>query len=94
MIKSFRHKGLKKFFETGDITGIRPEHSNKISRLLFAIDSAPNVKALDLPGFELHPLKGNLKNHWAVSVNGNWRITFKFEDKDAYVLDYQDYHKK
>lgn len=92
MIKSFKHKGLKKFFQSGDISGIKPEHCAKISRLLLAIDSAPNVKALNLPGFGLHPLQGNLKNHWAVSVNGNWRITFKFEDKDAYVLDYQDYH--
>ncbi|MCX4275549.1 MAG: type II toxin-antitoxin system RelE/ParE family toxin [Candidatus Gastranaerophilales bacterium] len=92
MIKSFRHKGLKKFFQNGDASGIMPEHCAKISRLLFAIDSAPNVKALNLPGFGLHPLKGDLKDHWSVSVNGNWRITFKFEDKDAYVLDYQDYH--
>lgn len=92
MIKSFKHKGLKRFFIYGDISGINAEHQEKIARILFVIDSASNIKAISAPAYKLHPLKGGLKGHWAVSVSGNWRITFKFENKNAYVLDYQDYH--
>jgi len=92
MIKSFKHKGLKKYFQYGDISGIQAEHAYKLQRLLTAIDESVNVTGLNLPGFNLHQLKGELKNLWSVKVNGNWRITFKFEDGNAYILDYQDYH--
>lgn len=92
MIKSFKHKGLKKFFYSGDTSGIQAEHAYKLQRLLTAIDESVNVNSLNLPGFGLHQLKGELKGLWSVKVNGNWRVTFKFENGDAYILDYQDYH--
>lgn len=92
MIKSFKHKGLKKYFYFGDISGIQAEHKAKLRLILSAIDSANTAKALDIPMFRLHGLKGTLKDHYSIRVNGNWRVTFKFEDGDAYILDYQDYH--
>lgn len=92
MIKSFKHKGLKKFFYYGDVSGIQTEHAYKLQRLLTAIDESLNINGLNFPGFGLHQLKGELKDLWSVKVNGNWRITFKFENGDAYILDYQDYH--
>jgi len=92
VIKSFKHKGLKKYFYYGDISGIQPEHRNKLTRLLTAIDESKVVDGLKIPGFCLHQLKGDYKDLWSVKVNGNWRITFKFEKGDAYILDYQDYH--
>lgn len=92
MIKGFRHKGIKKFFETGSKKGIQPDHAEKLSRQLTALNEADEVDDMDFPGWDLHPLKGNLKDHWSVSVNGNWRMTFKFENGDAWLVDYQDYH--
>lgn len=92
MIKSFKHKGLKRFFEKGDIQGINPNHSRKLRIILFSIDSADFVQDLNYPGYRLHPLKGALKDHWAIDVSGNYRITFKFSNGNAYILDYQDYH--
>lgn len=92
MIRSFKHKGLKKFFEKGDISGINPNHSDKLNRILSRLDIAEIIQDMDLPGYRLHPLKGNMKDLWAVDVSGNYRMTFKFENGDAYILDYQDYH--
>lgn len=92
MIKSFKHKGLKKYFYYGDISGIQTEHRNKLRLILTTIDTAKTMQALHVPVFYLHELKGELKDHYSIRVNGNWRLTFKFEDGDAYVLDYQDYH--
>lgn len=92
MIKSFKHKGLKKYFYYGDISGIQAEHQAKLRLILSTIDSAKIIKALDVPMFHLHGLKGNLNEHYSIRVNGNWRVTFKFEDGEAYILDYQDYH--
>jgi proteic killer suppression protein len=92
MIKSFRHKGLKNFFEKNDTKGINPNHAPKINRILTRLDYAEAIQDMNLPGYRLHPLKGDLKNLWAVDVNGNYRITFRFEDGNAYILDYQDYH--
>jgi proteic killer suppression protein len=92
MIKSFEHKGLKKFFQTGSKAGIPNAHTSKLSRQLSALDAADNVAAMDFPGWNLHPLKGKLKGHWSVTVNGNWRMTFRFEDGDAILVNYQDYH--
>lgn len=92
MIKSFKHKGLKKFFYSGDISGIQTEHSAKLRYLLAIINSAKSKSALDVPGFHFHGLKGNMKGHYSMRVNGNWRITFMYEDGNAYILDYQDYH--
>lgn len=92
MIKSFKHKGLRKFFEKGDYSGIQPKHDKKLRLQLAALDTATVIEDMDLPGYNLHPLKGQRKNCWSISVNGNWRITFEFEDGDAYIVNYEDYH--
>lgn len=88
MIKSFKHKGLKHFFETGNQAGIRA----KIKMQLAAIDTAQVIDDINLPGFALHPLKGDRQGLWSISVNGNWRITFEFIDGNAFILNYEDYH--
>ncbi len=93
MIKSFKHKGLKDFFENGSTAGIQAAHSKKIRFLLAAIHGASTVYDLRTPpSWRLHELSGNLKDHWSLTVNGNWRIIFKFEQGNAYVVDYLDYH--
>lgn len=92
MIKSFRHKGLKRFYETGSASGIRPQHAKRLRMQLVALDTATTVEDMDVPGFRLHPLKGSDKGRWSVWVNGNWRVTFEFSDGHAYVIDYEDYH--
>ena len=84
MIKSFSHKGLKDFFETGSKKGIQADHAPKLSRMLDRLDASTNPQDMDLPGYRLHPLKGDKKDMWAVTVNGNWRMTFYFEGLDAY----------
>ena len=98
MIKSFRHKGLEKFFKTGSTAGIQTAHARKLTIQLDTLDDAKSVADMNLPGWGLHPLTGknpkkqDVENHYAVSVNGNWRLTFKFEGEDAILVDYQDYH--
>lgn len=92
MIKSFRHKGLKQVFETDTRKGVPPMLAQRIVRLLDRLDSAINVMDLNLPGFGLHELKGNRKGTWAIKINKNWRITFRFRDSDAYEVDLEDYH--
>ncbi|MGE4558091.1 MAG: type II toxin-antitoxin system RelE/ParE family toxin [Desulfovibrionaceae bacterium] len=92
MIKSFTHKGLKVFFETGNTKGVQPNHASRLARLLDRLDAASEVRDMDAPGYALHPLKGSLAGHWSVKVSGNWRVTFRFENGDAYVVNYQDYH--
>lgn len=92
MIKSFRHKGLKRLFETGKASGVQPAHASRIRMQLTALDTAQEFDDMDIPGFKFHPLKGKLKGRWSVSVIGNWRITFEFRDGNAFVLDYEDYH--
>ncbi len=92
MIKTFKYKGLKKLFEKGKTKGINPDHAGKARRILFTIDKANEIRDLDKPQYRLHSLKGNMKDLWAVDVSGNYRITFKFENGNAYILDYQDYH--
>ena len=92
MIKSFAHKGLQEFFETGTKKGIQAEHSAKLGRILDRLDASICARDMDLPGYRLYQLKGNLQDLWSVTVNGNWRITFYFEGQDAYLVDYQDYH--
>lgn len=92
MIQSFRHKGLKKFFESGSAAGIQPHHAKRLRMLLTALDTALSIEDMDVPGFRLHPLKGLERGRWSVWINGNWRLTFKFQDGHAYVLDYEDYH--
>lgn len=92
MIKSFRHKGLEVFYKTGNIKGIQAQHAVKIRHILTLLDVATGPEALNLPAFRLHSLKGNLKNHWSIYVNGNWRITFRFIGIDVELVNYQDYH--
>ncbi|MBU4261289.1 MAG: type II toxin-antitoxin system RelE/ParE family toxin [Proteobacteria bacterium] len=92
MIKSFKHKGLKKFFETGNVSGIRPEHKQKLRIMIAALDTATCIEDMDLPGFRLHPLKGNRLGLWAVDVSKNWRMVFEFRDGNAYIVTYEDYH--
>ncbi len=92
MIKSFKHKGLKLFYETGSVKGIKPAHKQKLRIRLAAIDTATCIDDIDLPGFRLHPLKGDREGLWAIDVSKNWRVVFKFEDGNAYIVDYEDYH--
>lgn len=92
MIKTIKHKGLKKLFTEGKTVGVQPDHADKLLFLMSHLDDAEVVDDMALPGANLHPLKHDLKGHWAVKVSGNRRMTFKFEDGDAYVVDYQDYH--
>ena len=92
MIKSFKHKGLRKFFETGSKAGIQAKHERRLRIQLAAIDTATMIDDIDLPGFNLHPLKGNRDGIWSITVNGNWRITFEFIDGNAFILNYEDYH--
>lgn len=92
MIKSFKHKGLKKFFETGNISGIQAAHQQKLRMRLAALDTAIVLQDIDLPGFRLHPLKGKMAGIWAIDVSKNWRITFEFRDGDVYIVNYEDYH--
>jgi proteic killer suppression protein len=92
MIKSFRHKGLRRFHEVGSTSGIQASHGRRLRMQLTALDTAQAVEDMDIPGFRLHPLKGKLRGRWSITVNGNWRLTFEFQDGNAYVLDYEDYH--
>ena len=92
MIRSFRHKGLRDLFEKGERRKLKQDHVAKIERILARLDEAVDVEDMDLPGFRLHQLKGDLRDPWAVSISGNWRIAFRFEDSDAYDVDYLDYH--
>jgi len=92
VIKSYRHKGLKKFAETGSKAGIQPSHAARLRRLLTALDVASVPADMNAPGDNLHALKGELANHWSVSISGNWRLTFAFESEDVILVDYQDYH--
>jgi proteic killer suppression protein len=92
MIKSFKHKGLKLFFETGKTKGIQPAHAKKLRLRLAVLDEAQKIEEIDTPGFKLHTLKGDREEIWSISVNGNWRITFKFKDGDVYIVNYEDYH--
>ena len=92
MIKSFRHKGLKRLYDTGSASGVRVAHVSRLRMQLAALDTARVIEDMDIPGYRLHPLKGELAGRWAVSVSGNWRMTFEFRDGNAYVLDYEDYH--
>jgi toxin HigB-1 len=92
VIQSFRHRGLKRFYEKDERRGLRADHLDKIARILARLDEADAPGKMDLPGFRLHPLKGNLEGFWAMSVSGNWRIVFRFDDGHAYDVDLTDYH--
>ena len=92
VILGFRHKGLGKFFETGSKAGIRAQHAERLRLILGRLSAATAPGDMALPGLDLHPLKGDRKGAWAVSVSGNWRVTFTFVEKDTDSVDYEDYH--
>ena len=92
MIASFRHRGLKALYEGRTSRRVAPAHIDKLRDILAALDNSRGPEGMNLPGFRLHELKGLLKGHYAVSVSGNWRVTFRFEDGEAVDVDYLDYH--
>ena len=92
MIRSFRHRGLKRMYERGEMSGVGPEVGNRVALTLADLDDARKPSALDLPGYRLHPLKGDLKGYWSISISGNWRVIFRFEDGDAHDVELTDYH--
>ena len=92
MILSFKHKGLELFFTTGSTAGIQAKHANKLRLQLATLNNAETPLAMNIPSWNLHKLQGELSDHWSVKVNGNWRLTFKFENGHAEIVNYQDYH--
>jgi proteic killer suppression protein len=92
VIKSFAHKGLAAFYETGSAKGIVPQHAGRLRLILSTLDDAATAADMDLPAFDLHSLKGELNGKLSVRVNGNWRVVFAFDDEDVILVDYLDYH--
>lgn len=92
VIKSFKHKGLKRFYETGSAAGIRSEQQKRLRFQLAALDTAQTIEDMDIPGFRLHSLKGARKGQWAITVSANWRLVFRFIDGHVYDVQYEDYH--
>ena len=92
MIKSFKHKGLEKFYSKGATSGIRGKHAKKLRMQLAALDTAHSIDDLDILGYRLHPLEGQREGIWSITVSANWRLTFEFSDGNIYILDYEDYH--
>ncbi|HEY9034431.1 MAG TPA: type II toxin-antitoxin system RelE/ParE family toxin [Pseudomonadales bacterium] len=92
MIKSFKHKGLERFYHRGTTSGIQAVHANKLRLILSNLDQAESPDDMDLPGLRLHQLKGSRHGIWSVSVSGNWRVTFRFHGRDAEIVNYEDYH--
>ena len=92
MIVGFRHKGLRLLYESGSTRGVNAAHAPKLRSILAALDVAATPDELALPSYRLHRLKGGLKGHWSIWVNGNWRVTFRFVGADVELVDYQDYH--
>lgn len=92
MIRSFRHKGLKRLFENSEAKGIRQDYLDKVKNILFVLNRARRPEDMDLPGFRLHRLRGDLKDFWSVTVRANWRVIFRFQEGDARDVDLIDYH--
>jgi toxin HigB-1 len=92
MIKSIRHRGLRRLFEQDDPSGVTQEHVGKLRDILATLHAAPAVAHMDLPGFRLHPLKGQMKGYWSVTVRANWRVIFRFAEGQAEAVDLVDYH--
>ncbi len=92
MIRSFKHKGLAKFFKSGSTAGIQATHAKRLRLILGRLNAASAAKDMDLPGLGLHELKGDRSGIWSVTVSGNWRVTFRFDNGDAEVVNYEDYH--
>ena len=92
MFRSFKHRGLKRLYERGDRSGVRPDLADTVERVLTILDAAGTAQALDLPRYHLHALKGNLEGFWSITVRANWRIIFRFEGMDAFDVELIDYH--
>ena len=92
MILSFKHKGLKLFYEVGSKRGIQAEHAQRLRMQLAALDTAYTIDDLNIPGYRLHRLSGARKETWSITVSGNWRITFQFKEGNVHIVDYEDYH--
>ena len=92
MIRTFRHRGLKRLFEEGDASKVRADQVGRIVGILAHLDTALRPRDVDLPGYRLHPLKGGWKGYWSISVSGNWRVVFRFDDGDVFDVDLVDYH--
>jgi len=92
MIRSFKHRGIERFFTRGDYRGIPAQYAPRLERMLDRLDISLRPEDMRLPGYRFHPLKGDRKGHYAVSVSGNWRLTFRFEGEDAFDVNLEDYH--
>ena len=92
MIQKFKHKGLKKLFESGISSGVKQQHVRRLRQILTLLETAENIEDMDLPGLNLHELKGQRKGTYSVKVSGNWRVTFKISNGDALDVNYEDYH--
>jgi toxin HigB-1 len=92
VIQTFKHKGLKKLFESGHASGVNSRHIERLRRILALLETAETIDDMNLPGLDLHDLKGKRKGTWAVSVSGNWRVTFRIRDRDVIDVNYEDYH--
>ena len=92
MIRTLRHRGLKRLYERGDSSKVRADQAERIALALADLDDAAKLSDLDLPGYHLHPMKGDMKGFWSISISANWRIIFRFEEGDAYDVDLIDYH--
>ena len=92
MIKSFRGKGLRRFYEEGSVAGIQPPHASRLRMQFAAVETAATIEDMNIPGVRLHALKGRERGRWSIWVNGNWRLTFELHDGNVYAVDYEDYH--
>ena len=92
MIRKFKHKGLKELFESGKAKGVNPQHVTRLRQIIALLETAETLEDMDLPGLKLHELKGQRKGTLAVNVSGNWRVTFKMQEGDAFDVNYEDYH--
>ena len=92
MIRTFRHRGLRRLFQDADASKVRADQVQRIADALAHLDTAAPPTDVDLPGYRLHPLKGDLKGYWSIAISGNWRIIFRFEDGNAFDVDLVDYH--
>jgi len=92
MIKTFKHKGLERFYRSGSIAGIQANHQSRLRLILSNLSQAESPDDMDLPGLKLHELKGERKGIWSVVVNGNWHVTFRFNGRDVEIVNYEDYH--
>lgn len=92
MIRSFRHKGLRLLYDEGNVRGVMAEHAAKLLDILARLDASRSASDMDVPGFRLHPMKGEWKDFWSVTVRANWRVVFRIVETDAFDVDYVDYH--